>query len=221
MYCTKCGKQLPESGVCDCQAAQVNEQPVQPQNAQSPVQPQAPKQAPTLYFSVPKFTVEKIVTLASTVLVFLLHFISWYKVSAYGVSMGSFGPYGGYLFADLSDISGILVVAKVFLILNVFVFLARIAFEFIDFKKLLPTANFNLLKVLNLAFYGLLALAVLVGLIGVIATENVGLGAGWWLTLIFGAVGGALNIVPNLMGKVVVMAKGAVAAASAPQQPQQ
>ncbi len=224
MFCTKCGKQLPENGVCDCESAKVNEQPAQTQASQPPVQPQAsqaPKQAPTLYFNVPKFTVDKIVTLASTALVFLLHFISWYSASVYGVNVGSFGPYGGFFTTDLSDISVILAVAKVFLIINVFVFLARIAFEFIDLKKLFPTASFDLIKLLNLAFYGLLALSLLVGLIGIISTKGVGFGAGWWLTLIFGAIGGALNLVPNLLSKLVAMAKGAVSATSAPQQPQQ
>ena len=82
MFCVKCGKELPENGVCSCQQqdAQTEDVAAQAQENGSPA---------NLFGG---FSLIRIVTLAIAVLTFLFHFINWYSASVKGSMLGLLIP---------------------------------------------------------------------------------------------------------------------------------
>lgn len=147
---------------------------------------------------------------------FSVLFFNWYKVDM----LGGFGPFAGLkvsLFGytqklSLGDISGLLVIAQTLTIINIFVFLAAVAVNLINFDILPPAIkNMAILKRakrLSLAVYYLVLLAALLfGLIGIIA-EDISFGAGWWITLFMSVPGMVLIIRPDITDKLSEIVKG-------------
>ncbi|MBR2302009.1 MAG: hypothetical protein IKA41_08695 [Bacteroidaceae bacterium] len=147
---------------------------------------------------------------------FSVLFFNWYKVDMFG----GFGPFAGLkvsLFGytqklSLGDISGFLVIAQTLTVINIFVFLATVAVNLINFDILPPAIkNMAILKRakrLSLAVYYLVLLvALLFGLIGIIA-EDISFGAGWWITLFMSVPGMVLIIRPDITDKLSEIVKG-------------
>ena len=100
---------------------------------------------------------------------------------------------------------------KVLLILNIIVFIAYMVTEFVDVKKFVPAlANlkFDISKLASLAFYGLMAIALVFGLIGTFTVESVSsygiessfsISFGWVITFIFTAAGLVNIFMPELL----------------------
>lgn len=220
MFCVKCGKQLADGEACTCQQQTQFNQPQynnQPQfNASPQFTQQPPKQnSSDSIFKFNKLTLVKIITLGLAGVTFLSHlFFNWYRYSAIIVS-GGFGPYGGPslygVSAPLGEVSGMFSFARLLLILNVFVFLAYIAWELIDIKKFVPALGnlkFDLGKLLSLIFYGLMATALFFGLIGTFTAEegygvSVGIGFGWIFTFLNAGAGIVNFFMPDLLKKIL------------------
>lgn len=166
---------------------------------------------------IAKMDGKRIASLAFLTISFLsVLFFNWYKVDM----LGGFGPFAGLkvsLFGytqkiGLGDISGFLVIAQILAIINIFAFLSALAINTISFDILpLSTKKIPALKNverLSIAIYYLVLLvALLFGLIGAIS-EDMGLGAGWWITFLVSSPGIALTIKPDLIDKLGEIAKG-------------
>lgn len=214
MFCSKCGKQIPEGGTCSCEQAA----------------PAAPKAAPAMGSLFLKFNVGKIVSMSITTLVFFFTLItSWYKADS-GLIDLKFGPYGGPSFmgysSPLSDVSGLMVLVKVFMIINIFVFLAYLASNIINLGALVPALKgIALGRLTHLAYYGIQIFCLIFGLIGALTADECAVAGGWWVGLIFTIIGVVVLLMPGLVsgisGKAVAAIKAANASASAQENNQQ
>ena len=211
MFCSKCGKQIPEGGTCSCEQAA----------------PAVPKAAPAMGSLFLKFNVGKIVSMSITTLVFFFTLVtSWYKADSSFISSFidlKFGPYGG---APLGDVSGLLVVVKIFMIINIFVFIAYLATNIINVGALVPALKgIALGRLTHLAYYGIQIFCLIFGLIGALAADGYAMAGGWWVGLIFTIIGVVVLLMPGLVsgisGKAVAAIKAANAAASAQENNQQ
>ncbi len=166
---------------------------------------------------IAKMDTKRILTLSLLAASFLsVLFFNWYKVDMFG----GFGPFAGLkvsLFGhtqklSLGDISGLLVIAQTLAIINIFVFLAAAAINLINFDVFPPAiknkAILKRAKRLSIAtYYLVLLVALLFGLIGIIA-EDISFGAGWWISFFMSAPGIVLIIRPDLMDKLSEIVKG-------------
>lgn len=213
MFCSKCGRQIPDGSVCPCQQEAQQPQyqaPQQPQYQQAPA-PRTPINKKALF---PVFTLDKVSFILVSILVFGIQFTNWYKaVSEYeGTVYGRefFGPY--YYFGDMSlgDINGLMVVVQIMLIVSIIVFAAFLFTSIINLGAIVPAlSRINLNKILALSYYGILVICLFLGFIAAVTgeySEVVHLAGGWWLTLIHTVVGFAFifrsNIVSTIVNKV-------------------
>ncbi|MBE6677757.1 MAG: hypothetical protein E7597_03055 [Ruminococcaceae bacterium] len=215
MFCSKCGRQIPDGSVCSCQQAapqQTQYQAPQQPQYQAPARPQrAPINKKDLFS---KFTLDKVVFTLFTILLFGIHFTDWYKIKD---NPGSgFGPYGVPGEGSIGDISGFMVVIKVFLIINIVVFAAWLVTSIININVFVPAlSKIDLNKLLGLAFYGLLVLCVILGFIAGLTAEydyyfysmETGIAGGWWLTLYHTLIGIVLLFKPNLVSVITSKVK--------------
>lgn len=214
MFCSKCGKQIPDGSTCSCEQAA----------------PAVPKAAPAIGNLLLKFNGAKITSMAITTLVFFFTLItSWYKADSSFIDL-KFGPYGGPSFmgnsAPLSDVSGLLVLVKVFMIINIFVFIAYLATNIINVGALVPALKgIALGRLTHLAYYGIQIFCLIFGLIGALTADECAMAGGWWVGLIFTIIGVVVLLMPglvsNISGKAVAAMKAANAAASAQENNQQ
>ncbi len=200
MFCGKCGRQIPDGTVCPCQQSQ--EQPAQ--------------QAAPAAKSEFKLSLGTLVSLGLAILTFIFHFINWYSVDYFG----GFGPFKGLTIsfmgmsetASLWDITAVMGIAAILVWVNLFVFVLMVAVQFVDFKKLIPAiepvlSKIDLKKILPLAWYGIMLLALVFGFLGILIDEATGFGAGWFLTLIFAALGFVNAIKPQLLDGILAKIK--------------
>lgn len=204
MFCEKCGKQIPAGNLCD-DCAQGGVQ-----------QPQQPAQGAAIDLSgiIRPLGIKDFVAIGVTLLTFILHFISWYSASVsyeslYGSysSSSSFSAYEGGI-GDLSFFFGF---AKFLLIVNIIVFVLYLVFKVVDIRKFVPAIPFDVAKLLQLAFFGILALCLIFGLIGCLVAGESYFGTevsyspsvGWYLTLVLTALGVVLSVKPNLLDAVL------------------
>lgn len=210
MFCSKCGTEYPDGGACPFCAPKV-EAP-----ASAPAAEPAP--APASASINLSFLISKLIALGIALLTFIFQFISWFTASVEFMGMSEsqgYNPYDG----DLGDASGMFTFVKIILIINIVVFIAYIATEIVDIKKFVPalnTLNLDIAKISALAFYGLMAAALIFGLIGTFTVDTeAGFGIeasfsvsfGWFVSLIFTAIGLVNVIKPNIL-------KGALAKAN-------
>lgn len=161
-------------------------------------------------FSVKKTTLRKVIVLGLAVLVFLFAFCHWYNINVnmYGYKFSeSFGPYSGLTFmgekASLSEFSGWFIVAKVFLIIDLIVFVIYMATNFVNIEAFIPTLSGKMVNDLaHKAYFVIMAIALFCALIGDFATENseyFHMEGGWYLTVIFTVLGCVNAFKPQLL----------------------
>ncbi|MBR5272913.1 MAG: zinc-ribbon domain-containing protein [Clostridia bacterium] len=187
MFCSKCGTELVEGAAFCASCGQPVGQPVVNQTTvEQPVeQPIAP--APSANINNDIFALPNIagwIKIGISVLMFIFMFCPWFKFSFWGLSE-TFTIFTKNLF-DLSFFIGL---AKVFAIINIFVFVIYAALRFIDIKKIIPALpqNIDFKQYSEYAFGGVYALQWVLTLIGIIATEYVGITVCLILAFVFTA----------------------------------
>ena len=249
MFCNQCGRQIPDGSVCPCQQDQktvlMQSQPQTPQQPQyqAPQQPQY--QQPQYQATAParnitdnsfvkelmaRFNLDRIVALGLAFLAFCLHFINWYTADGSFVDFGPYGTDSSMMGVGLSDFSILFVVAMIFCIINIFVFIAYVVSCIIDLGKFIPVfRGKDLSTLLYRIFFGVLAFSLIIGLIGALTGSytpysifgvgvsiDAGLAAGWFITLVFTLIGASLAVKPNLVSFIINKIKGQGAAPVAP-----
>lgn len=205
MFCSKCGTQLNDDAAfcsaCGNPVAQSQETSVQTL-VEEPVAPveQTPvaNVLPKGIFAVPKL--QEIVVLGVSVLMFIFMFLPWFK---YGMKLFGTGYFKHFSIftSDVFDLSALIGIAKVLGIINIIVFVVYAALRFIDIKKLVPAIpeTLDLKKYSTYAFGGIYALQWILTLIGIIATEYVGISICFIFALIFVAAFIVATLKPEIV----------------------
>ena len=217
MFCSKCGTQLNDdaafcsacgNAVAQPQAAPV-ETPVTPAEqapVQAPVQttPQAPATSslPAGLVTIPK--ISEFIVLGLSALMFIFMFLPWFKYGAKMFGISYFKHFSIFT-DDLFELSAIMGIAKVLGIINIIVFVIFALLYFFDARKLIPTIpeKLDLKKYSAYAFGGIYALQWILTLIGMIATEYVGLSICFIFALIFAAAFAVAVLMPDLLDKLL------------------
>lgn len=210
MFCSKCGTQLNDDAAFCSACGNAVAQP-QAAPAQAPVEApveQTPVQAapvahttnalPKGIVTIPKLP--ELVVLGVSVLMFIFMFLPWFKVGMRIFGKGYFDHYSIFT-GDIFELSALIGIAKVLGIINIIVFVIYAVLRFIDIKKLVPAIpeTLDLKKYSAYAFGGIYALQWIFTLIGIIATEYVGLS----ICLIFALIFAAAFIVATLKPEIV------------------
>lgn len=197
MFCSKCGRQIPDGSVCPCTAAQ------------------QPQQKPESKFQI-KLSFSRIAVAAFAVITFIAHWFDWYSST---IVEKSFGPYMGNLFADYSsfslwNVSVFMGFAQILSIICLILFPVVVFTLIFDAKKLLPfigKSKIDIEKLIPVAWFALVGLTVTCGFLGTFSTSVHIIGysdvdcmifpaAGLILTAIFSVGGLVLSLFP-LMAK--------------------
>jgi len=211
MFCSKCGTEYPDGGTCPFCGPKA-EAP-----ASAPATEPTPASTPASAGINLSFPISKIIVLGIAILTFIFQFINWFtaSVSVWGYSSSQgFSPYDG----SLGDASGMFTFVKLILIIDIVVFIAYIATQLVDIKKFVPALNnlsLDIAKLSSLAFYGLMLVALIFGLIGTFTVEtgsgfgasaSFSVGFGWFLSLIFTAIGLVNVLKPNILKNALAKA---------------
>lgn len=205
MFCSKCGTQLDDAAAfcASCGAPTGNNAPAAQSAPEAPVAPAAPAApaatAPAFSFKLP--AIGTLIMLGVALLTFIFGFISWIKLSFLGMST-SVSIFEG----DMFDVSFFLGLAKVLMIVQIVLFVLYVAAQFVDFNKFVKLP-FCVKEKSGLAYFAVYALALVLALLGIITTELLTPGVGWYLSLVFGAVGCVFTFRPALLDKVTAMFK--------------
>lgn len=214
MFCSKCGTQLNDDAVfcsaCGNAVAQPQTAPAEQTPVESPVTPveQTPvKETPASpavnalpngLVTIPKLS--ELVVFGVSVLMFIFMFLPWFK---YGFEFFGTGYYEHFsIFASsMFELSALIGIAKIFGIINIIVFVVYALLRFIDITKLVPAipAGIDLKKYSAYAFGGIYALEWVLTLIGIIATEYVGISVCLIFALVFAAAFIVATVKPDIV----------------------
>ncbi len=205
MFCSKCGTKLEDSAAF-CSACGNRVGAIEPQVtesvAQTPVaEPVA--QTPVANTGNSFLTLPDVagwIKIGVSVLMFIFMFCPWFRFSFWGLSE-SFTIFTKNLF-ELSFFIGL---AKVFAIINIFVFVIYAVLQFIDVKKIIPALpqDIDFKKYSVYAFGGVYALQWVLTFIGIIATEYVGITVCLILALVFAAAFAVSVFKPDVVDGIV------------------
>lgn len=192
MFCPKCGTELPDgSQFCPACGAQLGAQA--PQQA-APQQGAAGSNASGA-FKVPDAF--KLILLAWTTLVFIFGFLPLfgYSYSGFGYSASeSFSILHSHMF----DANVLLGFAKIFMIIDIIIFVVYVVSQFIDFNQFLKLP-FNVAEKSPLIYYCVYAVSMLFTLIGSIIEEGFHPAACWYIAVVLCACGFFLILKPDLV----------------------
>lgn len=164
-----------------------------------------------------KTTLRRVIVLGLAVLVFIFAFCHWYSLSetsdGYTLSC-EFGPYSrpesDSYYDPLEDLGGWMIAGKVFLIIDLVVFVVYMASNFIDLGAYIPGVSGKLINdIAQKAYFGIMAIALFCELLGDLScelTEYIHMTSGWYLTLIF-TIAGLVNafnpgLLKNALNKI-------------------
>lgn len=155
----------------------------------------APAASGSKLISLPKLT--GWIKLGITTMTFLLSFLSWGAVSAFGYSQG-FSIFGGSMF----QVSVAMGFAKILMILGLFLFPVAIAVDLLNMDLLEKKNNiFGIAKKFGkLAYFGIVCFSLFLVLVGAIFTEFVTMGWAWYVSILFAVPGLILCFKPDLLG---------------------
>jgi len=213
MFCSKCGTQLNDDAAfcsaCGNQVAQSQEAtvqtpvetpvtPVEQTDVQAPPATPAANALPSGIFSVPKLP--ELVVLGISFLMFIFMFLPWFKFGMKIFGTGYFEHFSIFR-SGVFELSALIGIAKIFGIINIIVFIVYAALRFIDIRKLVPAIpeNLDLKKYSTYAFGGLYALQWIFTLLGIIATEYVGISICLIFALVFVAAFAVATFKPEIV----------------------
>lgn len=215
MFCQNCGTNVADDAafchVCGYQFG-TDSQPIDPAQ---PYQPVAPSQLATGPIRIPGLS--KLISAGIALFAFIFSFL---PLISYSMSYSMFGKTGGEsksygvlssetssFFEGMNDgLPFFLVLARIFLIVGIVLFVAYIASLFVNIKSFVPALKLDIDKLAPIVYFGVMALFVLCTLIGCISSE-MGMtvssypGICWYFELIFVAAGCVLAIKPDLLAK--------------------
>lgn len=185
MFCNKCGKEIPDGSVCSCSAQ---------------------AQGNSVAITIPP--VKSLIVMGVALLTFIFTFVDWYKatISAYGYSQSTSV---GAMEDGIGDVNFLFGLAKFLVIVNIFVFVLYLVAKFVDLGKFVPgLAKVDLGKLLQLAYFGISALALVCGLIACFVGDEYDLlkygpAIGWIFSLIFTAAGLVFTVKSDILDKIV------------------
>lgn len=188
MFCSKCGRQIPDGSVCPCQQ---------------------PQQKPESKFQV-KLNFSRIAVAAFAVITFIVHWFDWYSST---IVEKSFGPYMGNLFSDydytsfsLWNVSVFMGFAQILSVLCLILFPVVVFSLIFDTKKLLPfigKSKIDIEKLIPVIWFALVGLTVTCGFLGTFSTSVHIIGYGSRECMIFPAAGLILTAIFSVGGLVL------------------
>ncbi len=195
MFCPKCGAKLPDSArFCNTCG--------NPIGSQSPAAEQTqhytpPPRKPAKPFALPSFTERAL--LFYTFTMFIFSFFGWFRVS--GMSE-LYSLFSGNLFNG----SAILGIAKVFIIIDVFVFLGYAFFSYVNINKTgYGVSSADLKRICGIVYYGVYIFCLFFTLIGALTTGGGGIlviSSVWYLALLGSVAGFVATLMPNLLNRL-------------------
>ena len=206
MFCPKCGKELaPDAAFCPACGAKVEMQApaAEPAPAQqpdpAPAQQPAPAPAPAPV-NVKLPPIPELIQWGVAVLAFIFSLLPIFKyaVSVWGMSYSeSFTILTGNMFS----LNFLLGMAKIFTIINIFIFAAYVVTRFLDINKYVKLP-FDLKKLAPLAYFGLMAVTVVFILIGSLIATGCRPAFCWYVEFILCAAGWVMILKPDLLDKI-------------------
>lgn len=189
MFCSKCGRQIPDGSVCPCTATQ------------------QPQQKPESKFQI-KLNFSRIAVAAFAVITFIVHWFDWYSST---IVEKSFGPYMGNLFADhfpfsLWNISVFMGFAQILSLICLVLFPVVVFSLIFDIKKVLPfigKSKIDIEKLIPVAWFALVGLTATCGFLGTFSTSVHIIGFSTTECMIFPAAGLILTAVFSVGGLVL------------------
>lgn len=190
MFCSKCGRQIPDGSVCPCTASQ----------PQHEVKSESKFQV--------KISFSRIAIAAFAVITFIVHWFDWYSITTIEKS---FGPYMGNLFADsrsfsLWNVSVFMGFAQILSVICLILMPIAIFSLIFDAKKLLPfidKAKIDIEKLIPVVWFALVGLTAACGLLGTFSTSVHIIGYGSIDCMVFPAAGLILTTVFSVGGLVL------------------
>lgn len=142
---------------------------------------------------------KSLIMMGLALLSFIFLFVAWIRVSVYFYSQ-SFSIFTKGMF----ELSFFLGLAKIIGILSIIAFCVYIISQFVDFKTLVPALkDVDFKKWAPIAYFGSYAVALVLALLGIIVTEYVGIGFGWFLGLVFAGAGLLFTFKPEFLNRIL------------------
>lgn len=202
MYCSKCGQQIPDGSVCPCQQSQYPQYQAQPIASEAPILNLGGVFRPIYLLDI--------VTIVIGFLAFVMQFVDWYSATVSGFGNKESNSFGAFQ-EDIGEAGGLFGFVKFLLILNIFIFVIFLATKLVDVNKFVNLGNIDLGKIAQLAFFGVFAVALVLGLLACLINGESYFGVklgygpswGWWLTLLFDACGLVITFRPSILSKII------------------